>query len=416
MTEKKSRTNTMESSPLSPEEAAAGLDPLIQPISAEEGEPVYLRRQSSIFYVPASKVNENADQNDCGKQTNIFRKCLNYTERCSGIMYALLSSFLFSCSNFALVQLKVTLFDVLAVRFSILAFISFGFITYKGYKIYPGWDGPLLLMRSFFAAGGSICFYLALSFIPFPDLTTVRYTQVIWTALLALIIFHERLTLPTVFASILTLIGVVFVAQPTFLFASSKIVNVTSSENVPVNETKQRLIGMLIAVSCALAISMSIVLNKKLLQKQVRQSLIMFYFFCTTAILLLSIQTYSRIVVKSKSSKFDFQKAFFNKNFLFATIISLLQLCPMMLSQKAIKREHPSIVTVVQSSDIIFAIILQNTFSSIKTNLLALLGSLLVIASIFIVGGYKLWLDRQNRMCVPTSAPNEEFSSVEIKK
>jgi drug/metabolite transporter (DMT)-like permease len=75
----------------------------------------------------------------------------------------------------------------------------------------------------------------------------------------------------------------------------------------------------------------------------------------------------------------------------------------MVLSQKSIKREHPSIVTVVQASDILFAIILQNLFSINKSNGLALIGSTLVLASIIIVGVHKLWQDRQNRTCIPTS-------------
>jgi drug/metabolite transporter (DMT)-like permease len=86
----------------------------------------------------------------------------------------------------------------------------------------------------------------------------------------------------------------------------------------------------------------------------------------------------------------------------------------MIFVQKAIKREHPSIVSIVQSSDILFALILQNVFSSSKSNLLAIIGSILVLTSIFIVGGQKLWLDRKNRTCIPTSIQENELK-VEIK-
>jgi drug/metabolite transporter (DMT)-like permease len=87
----------------------------------------------------------------------------------------------------------------------------------------------------------------------------------------------------------------------------------------------------------------------------------------------------------------------------------------MILSQKAIKREHPSIITVVQSSDILFALILENIFSSIRTNLLALMGSTLVLTSIFIVGGHKLWLDRENRTFIPIEI-QENLLKMEIKQ
>ena len=102
------------------------------------------------------------------------------------------------------------------------------------------------------------------------------------------------------------------------------------------------------------------------------------------------------IFFKSKDENFKLLKIWLKKDFLLASFVSISQLIPMIFSQKAIKREHPSVVIVVQSSDIVFALILQNTLSSIKTNLLGLIGSMLVLISIFIVGGHKLWLSRKN--------------------
>ncbi len=292
--------------------------------------------------------------------------------------------------------------------------ITIGFIVYKGYRPYPDSHGLLLLIRSLFSAGGTIAFYYCLSILPLPDLTTIRYTQVVWTAVIALIIFRERITLPTIIASILTLIGVICVAQPTFIFLQPKLLNETFPETVII-KNKERLLGMLIALSCALSISMSIVLNKKLVQKKVPPSMIMLYFLLITLTILLTIRIYYWVFLKSRQQEFNFKKIFLTRDFIFASILAILQIIPMIFGQKAVKREHPSIITVVNSSDILFAIILQNIFSSIKTNLLALIGSFFVLTSIFIVGGHKLWLDRQNRTCVPTSI-NENVLKIETKK
>jgi len=412
--EKKQHANTIDSSPPSPQEAAASLDPLVQPINDQDSEPVYIRQQSSIFYVPVSTINGNEEENINKKKSNNIRKCLAYMERFSGILYALLGSFLFTCSNFLLKQLNVNMLDVLIIRSFIQGLISIGFIIYKGYRPFPNSNGLLVLIRSLFSAAGTISFFYCLSLLPLPDLTTLRYTQVVWTALLALIIFRERITLATIIASILTLIGVICVAQPTFLFPQPKILNETFQETLT-TKNNQRLFGMLIALSCALSISMSIVLNKKLIQKNVRQSIIMFYFLLTTLSILLVIRIHYWTLSKSRKQEFNFKKIFLTKDFIFASLITISQLIPMILAQKAIKREHPSIVTVVQSADILFAIILQNIFSLIKTNLLALMGSILVLTSIFIVGGHKLWLDRQNRTCLPTSI-HENVLKVEIEK
>lgn len=110
--ERKVRTYTTESSSLSSQEAVASLDPLVQPFNDQDSKLVYTtRRQSSIFYV--SIIDENIHE----QNSNMITRCLVYMERFSGILYALLASFLFSCSNFVLVQLNIIIFDVLIIRF-----------------------------------------------------------------------------------------------------------------------------------------------------------------------------------------------------------------------------------------------------------------------------------------------------------
>lgn len=394
--EKRQRTNTVESSPPSPQEAVASLDPLVQPINEPDESPVYLHRQSSVFFIPADLTKE--------KDANFCQRLVNFLGRFSGILYALVASFLFTCSNFALTQFDIVLLDALIIRFAAQALMSLGFILYKGYSFWSPGNNGLILIRCLFATSGSISYYLGLTLLPLADLTTVRYTQVVWTAVLALIIFRERINLPTIFASILTLIGVVCVAQPSFLFPRNTLVNATISNSTTIEKKDQRLLGMILAVGCALAISMSIILNKKLMQRNVRQSVIMFYFFVTTLVVFFIHQIHYWLFSSSKPADLHLKNVLFTKEFLYASIVGILQIFPLILSQKSIKREHPSIVTVVQSSDIVFAILLQNLFTSHKSNLLVLLGSTLVMMSIFIVGGHKLWLDRQNRTCLPTSA------------
>jgi drug/metabolite transporter (DMT)-like permease len=401
--EKKQRTNTGDSLSSSPRDAVAGLDPLIQPIHDQDGPPVYVRRRSSIFYLPNistdDEMNKSIDENE---PETILRRCLTYAERFSGILYALSASLLFTCSNFALKQLDIVLFDVLIIRFLVQGLMSLTFIVYKGYQPWSHGNELLICLRSLFAAGGSISYYSALTRLPLSDLTTVRYTQVVWTAVLVLIIFRERINLPTIIASVLTLIGVVCVAQPSFLFTQSSIYNQTQTSSLSIVDKNQRLVGMILALACALSISMSIILNKKLIQRKVRQSIIMFHFLLITLLSFVLFQIYHWLISTKKPAHLHWKQVLLTKDYLLASIIAVLQIFPLVLSQKSIKREHPSIVTVVQSSDIVFAIILQNVFTSIRSNLLILLGSALVLTSIFIVGGHKLWNDRQNRTCLPT--------------
>ena len=397
--ERRQRTNTVDSTAPTPQEAAASLDPLVQPINNAEGPPVYLHRQSSVFFIPSSLIDGKDD-----KDPGAIKRFFTFMERFSGILYALLASFLFTCSNFALKQFDVVLFDVLIIRYFIQAVMSLGFIIYKGYCPWSKANGLLILVRSLFAAGGSVSYYFGLTILPLPDLTTIRYTQVVWTAILAWILLHERINLATMLACLLTLAGVVCVAQPNFLFASEKLTNETIAIASAPGKIDPRLFGILLALLCALSISMSITLNKKLIQLKVQQSTIMFHFLCTAFLVIVLFQIHYWLFSQSKPKDLHFTEVISRRDFLYATIAAVLQIFPMILWQKSIKREHTSIVTVVQSSDILFAIILQNLFTPLKSNFLVLIGSTLVITSIAIVGGHKLWIDRRSRTCIPTGS------------
>jgi drug/metabolite transporter (DMT)-like permease len=206
-----------------------------------------------------------------------------------------------------------------------------------------------------------------------------------------MLIFHERISIPTVLAIILTITGVVCVAQPTILFDKLDNTNTTMIKtNIIQSDKSVRLFGLCLALGCALSISASIVLNKKLLVLKIPQSVLMFQFSFLNLLILSINQIRNRFILHMYSNQ-----TMFTWQYLIAALISILQLFSSTLTQKAIKLEHPSLISVVQSSDILFAILLQNIFTNEKSNWLVLIGSALVTTSIFLVGGYKLYHDHK---------------------
>ncbi|CAF0869982.1 unnamed protein product [Rotaria sp. Silwood1] len=406
--ENRRRTDTEDSSSEYSQAAIAILDPLLETVDHQRDTSEYYRRQSSVFHISATIKSECDNENiDSNKTITCFIKCFRHVERFSGILYALLASVLFTSSNFIIQQLNIILLDVFLIRFFLQGITLLGFVLYKGYHPFLCSNSLLVFIRSLTAAAGSVCFYIGLVFLPLPDLLTLRYTQVVWTALLVLIIFRERITIPIIIASILTLMGVIGVAQPSFIFSKSNTFNKTS-EILLTNNNKKRLLGIFVALLCAFSISMSFVLTKKLFEKKVRQSIMLFHFILTTLVFLLISQTYYWTYSKTNHQKFNIKRNYLTKDFFRATILATLQLIPMILLQKSIKREHPSIVTIVQSSDILFSIILQNVFSNIKSNTYALIGSTLVLTSIIIVGGHKFWQDRKHHTSLSTSVEEKK--------
>ena len=173
------------------------------------------------------------------------------------------------------------------------------------------------------AATGSVCYYLAFSRLPLSDLSTIRYTQVIWTAVLAFLIYRERITLSIIIACILTLAGVTCVAQPSFLFTKLRDMNETLPISLSENSDK-RLLGMLFALLCAVLLSASIILTKKLFEKKVCHSIIIFHFILTTSIFLIIHQIYYWAFSGINHQKFDINN-YLTKKFMYATILATLQ-------------------------------------------------------------------------------------------
>ncbi|CAF4003923.1 unnamed protein product [Rotaria sp. Silwood1] len=313
-----------------------------------------------------------------------------------GIFYVLLSTCIFVTSTFITKELKVDVLDALipcSLVHSIILIIYMKFIKhYSLYKQSSKQEIFFLFINVFFSVSGGFVFFLAFRYLTLPDLTTIRFTQIIWTAIITSILYHEKPSISMIISILLTTIGVIFVAQPSFLF--SKISNI--NENNISNDYYQRIIGVCFALYSAIVFSIMIISNKYLLEKyKTKQSLIMFlYSFVTLWMLIANVFYKYNFFIDTMES---FKNDFFNWRYLVASSFCLLQIPGFVLVQKGIKCEHPAIFTILQSSSILVSILLQNIFSSVKSNLLSLFGSTLVLASILLITGFKFIEDQRHK-------------------
>ncbi|CAF0915028.1 unnamed protein product [Adineta steineri] len=320
------------------------------------------------------------------EQTSPVELSPTIVQRFSGIFYALLSAFLFTISVFITKQLEVELLSALIPRFliqTVSLFIYMKFIKhYSLYKQSEKQEILFLIFNVFCSATGFLAFFIGYRYLPLPDLTTIRYTQVIWTAIITSIIYCEKPSIPIILASLLTTVGVICVAQPNFLFEKTSNITISSTDH------DQRLIGLSIALYASISMSLMIISNKHLLVKyKTKHSLIMLQFAFVSLCISIIYCFYKYYFLSDRIQ--SLKKDFFNWKYLCASSVCLLQIISSILVQKAIKREHPSIFTIVQASDILFSILLQNIFASMKSNFLSLFGSFLVLISILIISGFK---------------------------
>lgn len=304
--------------------------------------------------------------------------------RFSGIIYALTSSLLFTCAAFSLKRLGVSLVDTLLLRIVLQTIITFVFASTKHYSLLPGTGKQIFLQMVCCAAGSGsfIVYFIALNYAELSDVTTLCYTRVIWTVIFSIFVYRERPALSLLIALPITLLGVVFVTQPSLIFSST-----VSSNN------SFRIIGLILAIISSVSSATNVLSFKQLVStsKEMKSSVINFQYCSAVLVLLIIYQCYQKFVCHVGLS-WEFV---FSWKYILGSVICLVMMVCNILTQKAIKREHPAIFTLLGSADIIFALVLQNLFTNKRSNLFALLGSTLVILSVLIIGVSKMRTDRQ---------------------
>lgn len=313
-------------------------------------------------------------------------KRINWFSRFSGIFYTLLASSMFVSSTFIIKELGVDLLDAFLLRFFLQTVFTLIFVLWKHYTLLGGTAQQILLQILCCATGaaGFFLFFTAVRYIELSDANTLSYTRVVWTVVLSVIVYRERPSIGTLIALPLTLLGVVFVTQPTLFFSSNRIAIIHSNNQI---------LGFICAFAVALTSSINVILFKQLIStsRDIKPSVLNLQFCCCVFIALLLNQVYKRVYLQVSTPL----AMFLTWRYLLSSVVCLLSIVGSILCQKAIKREHPAVFSLLGSADIIFALILQNVFTSVRSNFYALLGSALVIGSVVLLGVSRIINERR---------------------
>src|SRR5687767_12954060 len=87
----------------------------------------------------------------------------------------------------------------------------------------PLWGNrrSLLIIRGILGAAALTCFYYSIVHLPLAEATVIQYTNPVFAALLAGVLLGERLGRRELIGVAASMIGVLLIARPSFLFASS---------------------------------------------------------------------------------------------------------------------------------------------------------------------------------------------------
>ncbi|MCA9519795.1 MAG: DMT family transporter [Myxococcales bacterium] len=105
---------------------------------------------------------------------------------------------------------------------SVVALAIAGFSLHRLGLGFWGENRRLLLLRGVLGFSALICYFFAITRLPLADATVLQFTNPIFTALLATLILGERMSGRDLTSALVSLLGVIVVARPSFLFGAQR--------------------------------------------------------------------------------------------------------------------------------------------------------------------------------------------------
>ncbi|CAF1422089.1 unnamed protein product [Adineta steineri] len=375
---------------------------LVSSSTINNGSITKTRRSSSILTLtePVLLVTATEEDDNDGEIVAVSKLSVP-----SGILYSIFGSFLYVTATFIIKQLKIDQLDAVIMRYIIQTFLCVIFVIHHHYAVWIGSlkEKWLQFILCILASCIFLGYFIGLRYLPLPDLTTLVFTRLLWTIIFGILLYKEKSTIMILLSVCFTFIGVVFVAQPTFIFKQDTVVEITSNmTRVILNETNihnmysfnTRAIGISLALMTGLLEAFSMLIFKQLINLKIESSALILQQSFAIVVCLIVNQLYKYFLLNDETF---FTLTIFQWKYWLAGLISLLQSLGMICRVRALGRELPSIITIVSASDIIFAILLQNLFTKNKSNLWVLLGSALILLSVILLGVHKLAQEQKTK-------------------
>lgn len=136
-----------------------------------------------------------------------------------GILLATISSLFFSlCSVIVKWMVNVDPMELAVCRFVGVLLPSIPIVIWKNEEIFPKGKRLMLILRSFVGATGLMLSFYAFRHMPLADASVIVFSVPVFVSVFAYIFLKEPCGLFNVVTIILTLIGVILIRKPTFIF------------------------------------------------------------------------------------------------------------------------------------------------------------------------------------------------------
>ena len=306
-----------------------------------------------------------------------------------GIILALLSAIFLSISN--VLTKKANFFsgtDIGLMRFFVQFVIMFVIaLSTRTNFLGPKEKRKTLLLLGFINTFVTLFLFISIKFIQPSETSALFQLNMIFVPIMARFFLKEKFRLIFITSLIMSIVGVFFIAQPSFLFKQNKDLNNTDL-NLTSNPSAKytQAIGISTAILGALCGALSFVITRSLAQLKVHYSVVIVYqsFIGTPIAVLISlamfyfgIQKYDMRLVQDAESILIQVASGIGSGFFGALLQIAINL--------AVKYEETLKVSMIYSNSLLFTFLFQFLILNINTNLFSTLGALLIFLSTLMI-------------------------------
>ena len=320
-----------------------------------------------------------------------------------GYLFAALSGLCFTSSNFLVpvvigsyIAKRIPTLEVVFGRSLVQLILIVPIILITRIKLLVTRDKIVtLIAMSLFGYLNIIATYFALDKIPLADALVITFTSPFFTAIFSLIILKEQIHWLDLVSGIISFLGVVLVARPSFLFGTDSKGKTTLFVKPSASKERREmvyLLGILYALLGGICLAIYFVLTRKI-SKSYSQFLSIFYPSVLGVLL-------TPLVMYFRNENFIVPMSVFpNTMLVFVGLTSSLALFFLTL---ALKMENATIVNLIRNLDVIYAFLFQYLAMSIKPNVWSVSGGSIIISatSMIVIRRSTIWnklLERCNK-------------------
>ncbi|KFB43565.1 AGAP001214-PA-like protein [Anopheles sinensis] len=299
--------------------------------------------------------------------------------RCScpyiGIILATVSSFFFSlCSVIVKGLVDINPIELATFRFIGVLLPSIPIAIYREENFFPEGKRIILVLRCFVGTTGLMLSFYAFRHMPLADASVIIFSTPVFVAIFARLFLREACGMFNIITIFLTLIGVVLITKPPFLFGD----NLVTIIDEQVMESNYDIWGPVAALSSTLFGANAYVLLRAL--KGLHFSVIMTNFGSFALIYTLVVCYYIGALCWPLCGMDRF----------LVVALALFSFGGQILLTLALQYEQAGPVAIARSADIVFAFVWQIMFFKETPSLYSILGALLVVSSV-VLSGLRKW-------------------------